>query len=26
VVKKGKAFDVAFDESGAMRTIDEEYQ
>jgi segregation and condensation protein A len=26
VVKKNKAFDVAFDESGAIRTIDEEYQ
>jgi segregation and condensation protein A len=26
VVKKSKAFDVAFDESGAIRTIDEEYQ
>jgi segregation and condensation protein A len=26
LVKKAKAFDIAFDESGAMRTIDEEYQ
>ena len=26
VVKRGKAFDIAFDESGAIRTIDEEYQ
>jgi segregation and condensation protein A len=26
LVKKAKAFDVAFDESGAIRTIDEEYQ
>jgi segregation and condensation protein A len=26
LVKKAKAFDVAFDETGAMRTIDEEYQ
>jgi segregation and condensation protein A len=26
VVKKNRAFDVAFDESGAIRTIDEEYQ
>jgi segregation and condensation protein A len=26
VVRKNKAFDVAFDESGAIRTIDEEYQ
>lgn len=25
-VKRGKAFDIAFDESGAIRTIDEEYQ
>src|SRR5579863_2382413 len=26
LVKKAKAFDIAFDESGAIRTIDEEYQ
>jgi segregation and condensation protein A len=26
LVKKAKAFDVAFDENGAMRTIDEEYR
>ncbi len=26
VVKRGKAFDIAFDESGAIRTIDQEYQ
>jgi segregation and condensation protein A len=26
LVKKAKAFDTAFDESGAIRTIDEEYQ
>jgi len=26
LVKKAKAFDVAFDETGAIRTIDEEYQ
>jgi len=26
LVKKAKAFDIAFDETGAMRTIDEEYQ
>jgi len=26
VVKKGKSFDVVFDESGALRTVDEEYR
>ncbi|HET7258375.1 MAG TPA: segregation/condensation protein A [Candidatus Acidoferrum sp.] len=26
VVKKGKAFDVAFDESGALKMVDEEYK
>src|SRR5271167_4475885 len=26
LVRKAKAFDVAFDETGAIRTIDEEYQ
>ena len=26
LVKKAKAFDIAFDETGAIRTIDEEYQ
>jgi len=26
LIKKAKAFDVAFDENGAMRTIDEEYR
>jgi segregation and condensation protein A len=26
LVKKAKAFDIAFDENGAIRTIDEEYQ
>ena len=26
VVKRGKAFDVAFDESGALRMVDEEYK
>src|SRR5271168_4990195 len=26
VVKKGKSFDVAFDESGALRLVDEEYR
>jgi segregation and condensation protein A len=26
LVKKAKAFDIAFDESGAIRTIDDEYQ
>jgi segregation and condensation protein A len=26
VVKKGKSFDVVFDDSGALRTVDEEYR
>ncbi|MGC1268879.1 MAG: segregation/condensation protein A, partial [Candidatus Acidiferrum sp.] len=26
VVKKGKSFDVAFDENGALRLVDEEYK
>jgi hypothetical protein len=26
VVKKGKAFDVIFDEAGGIRQIDEEYK